>query len=95
MRSEAIARNIESSTLVRITIAARDRRGLLADSAAVLTANGLSISNASAATWRRQRLALHSFIVSGGVQFDIASWDALGDQLRSMVATGGAPSTSV
>jgi glycine cleavage system regulatory protein/surfactin synthase thioesterase subunit len=91
----AIARNIESSTLVRITIAARDRRGLLADSAAVLTANGLSISNASAATWRGQRLALHSFIVSGGVQFNPASWDALGDQLRTMVATGSAPSPSV
>ena len=87
----AIARNIESSTLVRITIAARDRRGLLADSAAVLTANGLSICNASAATWRRQHLALHSFIVSGGVQFNAASWDALGEQLRTMVATGSAP----
>jgi glycine cleavage system regulatory protein len=91
----AIARNIESSTLVRITIAARDRRGLLADSAAVLTAHGLSICTASAATWSRQHLALHSFIVGGGVQFDIASWDALGDQLRTMVATRSAPSPLV
>ena len=66
----AVARHIEDSTLVRITIAARDRRGLLADSAAVLTASGLSISNASASTWQRHRLALHSFIVGGGVQFD-------------------------
>jgi pimeloyl-ACP methyl ester carboxylesterase/glycine cleavage system regulatory protein len=87
----AIARNIESSTLVRVTIAARDRRGLLADSAAVLTTNGLSICNASAATWSRQHLAIHSFIVSGGVQFNAASWDALGEQLRTMVATGSAP----
>jgi UTP:GlnB (protein PII) uridylyltransferase len=91
----AIARNIESSTLVRITIAARDRRGLLADSAAVLTGNGLSICNASAATWKRQHLALHSFIVSGGVHFNTASWDALGEQLRTMVATGSAPTPMV
>jgi glycine cleavage system regulatory protein len=88
----AIARNIESSTLVRITIAGRDRRGLLADSAAILTANGLSICNASAATWSGQHLALHSFIVSGGVHFDSASWDTLGQQLRTMVANGSAPS---
>jgi pimeloyl-ACP methyl ester carboxylesterase/glycine cleavage system regulatory protein len=88
----ALARHIESSTLVRVTIAARDRRGLLADSAAVLTASGLSISNASAATWPRQHLALHSFIVGGGFQFDDAAWDALGERLRTMVATGTAPS---
>jgi pimeloyl-ACP methyl ester carboxylesterase/glycine cleavage system regulatory protein len=91
----AIARNIESSTLVRITIAARDRRGLLADSAAVLTTNGLSICTASAGTWSRQRLALHSFIVAGGVQFDTAAWDALGEQLRTMVATGSVPAPLV
>ncbi len=88
----ALARHIEDSTLVRLTIAARDRRGLLADSAAVLTASGLSISSASASTWKRQHLALHSFIVGGGAQFDSAAWDALGDQLRSMVAAGMVPS---
>jgi len=88
----ALAGHIEDSTLVRITIAARDRRGLLADSAAVLTASGLSISTASASTWRRQHLAVHSFIVGGGVQFDNAAWEALGERLRSMVATGSAPS---
>jgi glycine cleavage system regulatory protein/surfactin synthase thioesterase subunit len=88
----ALARHIEDSTLVRITIAARDRRGLLADSAAVLTASGLSISTASASTWRRQHLAVHSFIVGGGVQFDSAAWEVLGERLRTMVATGTAPS---
>jgi pimeloyl-ACP methyl ester carboxylesterase/glycine cleavage system regulatory protein len=87
----ALARNIEDSTLVRITIAARDRRGLLADSAAILAANGLSISTASASTWRRQHLAVHSFIVGGGVQFDSADWGVLGERLRSMVANGTAP----
>jgi pimeloyl-ACP methyl ester carboxylesterase/glycine cleavage system regulatory protein len=87
----ALARHIEDSTLVRITIAARDRRGLLADSAAVLTASGLSISNASASTWSRQNLAVHSYIVGGGVQFDSVAWDALGERLRSMVTAGSAP----
>lgn len=91
----ASARHIESSTLVRITIAARDRKGLLADSAAVLTANGLSISHASASTWRAQHLALHSFIVGGGVQFDRAAWDALGNRLRTMTALGTAPSPTL
>jgi UTP:GlnB (protein PII) uridylyltransferase len=84
----ALARRVEDSTLVRLTIAARDRRGLLADSAAVLTSNGLSIVNASASTWAPQKLALHSFIVEGGVEFEEEDWDTLGERLRSMVSTG-------
>jgi len=87
----ALARNIEDSTLVRLTIVAQDRRGLLADSAAVLTSSGLSILNASASTWKKQDLALHSFIVDGGADFDSATWDSLGERLRTMVATGLAP----
>jgi glycine cleavage system regulatory protein len=88
----ARARRIEASTLVRLTIVARDRRGLLADSAAVLTAAGMSIANASASTWEQHHLALHSFIVGGGAQFGSASWEALGKQLQNMVATDTAPS---
>ncbi|HWD51601.1 MAG TPA: alpha/beta fold hydrolase [Acidimicrobiales bacterium] len=87
----ALARRIEASTLVRLTIVARDRRGLLADSAAVLTTSGMCISNASASTWKQQHLALHSFIVGGGAQFDRAAWDRLGERLRTMVATDTAP----
>jgi pimeloyl-ACP methyl ester carboxylesterase/glycine cleavage system regulatory protein len=87
----ALARHIESSTSVRLTIVAQDRRGLLADSAAVLTSNGLSISHASASTWQKQKLALHSFIVEGGAEFDSGAWDTLGRRLRTMVATGKAP----
>jgi pimeloyl-ACP methyl ester carboxylesterase/glycine cleavage system regulatory protein len=87
----ALARRIEASTLVRLTIVARDRKGLLADSAAVLTASGMSISNASASTWKPQHLALHSFIVGGGAQFDRSAWDALGARLRSMAAVEAAP----
>jgi UTP:GlnB (protein PII) uridylyltransferase len=87
----ALARHMESSESVRLTIVSQDRRGLLADSAAVLTWNGLSISHASASTWRRQNLALHSFIVEGGSEFDNEAWDLLGKRLRTMVATGKAP----
>ena len=86
----ALARRLEDSALVRITIAARDRRGLLADSAAVLSSNDLSIVNASASTWPPQRLALHSFIVEGGVEFEEEDWDVLGERLRTMVSTGHA-----
>ena len=82
---------MESSESVRLTIVSQDRRGLLADSAAVLTGNGLSISHASASTWRRQNLALHSFIVEGGREFDNEAWDLFGKRLRTMVATGKAP----
>lgn len=83
----AIARPIEESSSVRLTIVTADRKGLLADSAAVLSANNLSISHASAATWGRQNIALHSFNVSNGAELDEASWNALGDDLRRM-ATG-------
>lgn len=76
----AVARPMESRGEIRLTIVAHDRRRLLADSAAVLAASGLSISRASAATWRE--LALHSFIVRGGM--DDRAWSRLGDDLRAM-----------
>jgi pimeloyl-ACP methyl ester carboxylesterase/glycine cleavage system regulatory protein len=91
----ALARHIEDSTLVRLTIVARDRRGLLADSATVLTNSGMSIANASASTWKQQHLALHSFIVAVGAQFDPAAWDELGERLRSMAAMGTALSSTL
>ena len=90
-----MARRIENSTLVRITIVARDRRGLLADSAAVLVTNSLSIAEASASTWTKERLALHTFIVAGGAHSDAGAWDKLGEQLRRMVADGAEPSPSL
>ncbi len=91
----ALARNIEESTSVRLTIVAHDRKGLLADSAAVLTSSGLSISSASASTWAKQKLALQSFVVDSGDQFDDDAWDELGKRLRSMVATGRSPTPIV
>ncbi len=91
----ALARRIENSTLVRITIVAHDRRGLLADSAAVLATSSLSIAEASASTWTKERMALHAFTVAGGAHFDAAAWDELGERLRRMVAHGAEPSPSL
>lgn len=91
----ALARRIEGSESIRLTIVARDRPGLLADSAAVLTANGLSISSASASTWLHPKVALHSFIVDSSAELDNVSWVRLGDRLRKMVATGRAPRPEV
>jgi glycine cleavage system regulatory protein len=84
----AVAHPIEGSRSVRLLVVATDRRGLLADSAAVLALNKLSITSASAATWPHRRLALHSFVVEGGADHDDAAWAKLGDDLRAMVADG-------
>lgn len=84
----AVARPIESSPAIRLTVVATDRRGLLADSAAVLASNRLSILDASAATWPARRLALHSFVVESNETFDDAAWTRLGEGLRAMVAVG-------
>jgi [protein-PII] uridylyltransferase len=83
----AVARPIRGSRAVRLTVVAADRRGLLADSAAVLALNKLSITQASAATWPDRQLALHSFVVDGGDSLDEAGWNKLGDDLRALVAT--------
>jgi UTP:GlnB (protein PII) uridylyltransferase len=91
----ALARQLEGSEQVRLTIVARDRPGLLADSAAVLGANGLSISAASASTWLHPRVALHSFIVEAAPEFSSDAWPNLGERLRTMVATGNAPRLTV
>jgi UTP:GlnB (protein PII) uridylyltransferase len=84
----AVARPIEGSQCVRLTVVAVDRRGLLADSAAVLASNHLSITHASAATWPHRHLALHSFVVDTRDSLDDAAWTKLGGDLRAMVAAG-------
>jgi len=87
----ALARRIEGSTAQRLTIVARDRPGLLADSAGVLAASGLPIVRASASTWLRPRVALHAFVVDPETEVDSSVWKMLGKRLRTMVATGEAP----
>lgn len=91
----AVARPIEGSGAVRLTVVAADRRGLLADSAAVLASNALSITHASAATWASRQLALHSFIVECTDGLKGVPWAKLGDDLRAMVAGDSTTSPSL
>ena len=68
----------------RLTVVAHDRRGLLADTAAVLAAEGLSVANASVATWKGYDIALHAVIVPPGA--DDPLWPDLGTRLRALTA---------
>jgi glycine cleavage system regulatory protein len=63
----------------RLTVVARDRVGLLADTAAAITAAGLEVVGASAATWLGDDLALHALTIDG-----TGSWDELGARLRDV-----------
>ena len=78
----AVARPVEGSRDVRLTVIAHDRPGLLADSAAVLAGHGLSISQASAGTWGG--LALHAFTLQTSGPIGDEAWSRLGDALQSM-----------
>lgn len=80
----AVARQVEGSNTVRLTVVAADRRGLLADTAAVLAAHGLSIVEGSAATWTRQNLALHALTVVSPAASEPETWTRVGDDLRVM-----------
>lgn len=91
----AVARPIEGSSAVRLTVVTRDRRGLLADSAAVLATHEMSILDASAATWPRRGLALHSFMVECGDHLDDDAWTSLGEDLRAMAAAGSTAAPSI
>ena len=83
----AVARRIRGTNTYRLTVVARDRPGLLADTAAVLASEGASVLSASATTWSKDKLALHSLTVRGTARLDQYRWTAIGDLLRD-VATG-------
>ena len=89
----AIARPIDQSDAIRLTVVTTDRKGLLADSGAVLASSGLSITHASAATWTRKKIALQSFVIEGGRNFEQAAWDEVGRKLQVMAATRSLPPT--
>lgn len=71
--------------LIRLTVITHDRRGLLADTAAVLAAEGVSVRAASALTWTSKGLALHALTVSPG-HMTQTRWDELGARLRAVGA---------
>jgi UTP:GlnB (protein PII) uridylyltransferase len=50
---------------MRITVVTHDRPGLLAGTAGVLAAHGLSVIEASVTTWSEPRMALHGVTVAG------------------------------
>ncbi|HWG73804.1 MAG TPA: ACT domain-containing protein [Acidimicrobiales bacterium] len=72
----------------RITVAAADRPGLLADTAAVMAAERLGVRAASAVTFSRG-LALHSLTVEAP-PLDERAWEQLADRIRA-AALAGAP----
>ena len=86
----AVAHRIDDRTM-RLTVAAHDRRGLLADTAGVLAAENLSILGASAMSWTESKVALHSLTVSAA-DLSTEAWAELGIRLRSL---GGGDRPSV
>ncbi len=80
----------------RLTVAARDRAGLLAEIAGVLAAQDLSITSISASAWAGAGLAILRLAISapGGQLMGAEDWDRVGEGLRSALsgeATGVAP----
>jgi UTP:GlnB (protein PII) uridylyltransferase len=71
--------------LIRLTVVARDRDGFLADTAAVLATEGVSVIAASAVTWTGVGMALHALTVRAG-HLTESRWDELGARLRTVAA---------
>ena len=86
-RAEVRARAVASEDGWRLAVVAHDRKGLLADTAAILSAADYSVRGASVATWTELDLALHAITVAGPAPSD-AKLDELGSALRS--ASNGA-----
>ncbi|MET0324642.1 MAG: alpha/beta fold hydrolase, partial [Ilumatobacteraceae bacterium] len=87
----AVARAMEDPGTFRLTVVAADRAGLLADTAAALADEGLTVLAASAATWADRDVALHSLTVRSKAASE-PDWDRLGAALRNAVG-GSRPAT--
>jgi predicted amino acid-binding ACT domain protein len=81
----AVARELSAEHMFRLTVVALDRRGFLADTAAVLAAAGVTVETASVMTWPDSQLALHALTVRSDGGMDAARWSAIGDRLRATV----------
>jgi predicted amino acid-binding ACT domain protein len=73
----------------RLTVVSHDRPGLLADTAAVLAAEDVSVLAASAMTWTASGLALHSVTI-GSAGLPHEQWERLALRLRA-VGSGDRP----
>jgi pimeloyl-ACP methyl ester carboxylesterase/predicted amino acid-binding ACT domain protein len=82
----AVVRPMDDPATFRLSVVATDRPGFLADTAAVLAAEGLTVLSASVATWTD--VALHSLTVRAP-DGAVPGWDAVGVRLRA--GPGGAP----
>jgi len=80
----AVARPIEGTRSVRLTVAAPDRPGLLGDTTGVLGRHGLCITDASASTWPRHNLALHALTIANAREVEPCLWERVGNDLRSI-----------
>lgn len=81
-KNEVRARAVAAVDSWRLTVVAKDRKGLLADSAAILSAAGYSLRGASVVTWTDPDIALHAITVEGAAPSD-EQLDAIGAQLRA------------
>ncbi|MBA2608061.1 MAG: hypothetical protein H0U92_03905 [Actinobacteria bacterium] len=81
-RAEVRARAVAAEEGWRLTVVAHDRKGLLADTAAILSRADYSVRGASVATWNELDLALHAMTVCGPAPSD-AELDELGAALRA------------
>ena len=90
----AVARPMAATNTYRLTVVARDRRGFLADTAAVLAASGVTIESASAMTWPDRHVAMHALTVRTAHGIDDVRWDAIGARLTASIEDP-APTTFV
>ena len=87
----AVARPMDTPSTFRVTVVAADRPGLLADTAAALAAEDLTVVSASVATWTDPDIALHSLTVLSTSAGD-PRWDAVGERLRRLTSGSRPPS---
>jgi pimeloyl-ACP methyl ester carboxylesterase/predicted amino acid-binding ACT domain protein len=90
----AVARPMDTPSTFRVTVIAADRPGLLADTAAALAAEDLTVVSASVATWTDPDIALHSLTVLSTSAGD-PRWDAVGERLRRLTSGSRPPSRFV
>ena len=96
VRIASTAANDDSGREIwRLTVAVRDRPGLLASTAAVASQHRLSIVSARCATWNVEGLALQQIhVVSGDLNLSgEPDWPWIGQDLRAALTGGQTPIT--
>ncbi len=79
----AVVRPVRGSEDMRLTVVAHDRPGLLADTAAIVAGEGLSIQGATAVTWPRMGMAMHALTLRPDELFGLERWEVIGERLRA------------